>query len=154
MYASNEPLYTNNKYGNINFKYKKERIYKYKKEFIYIYQTNSQYIDRTFEEIQDSYGLKWCRIYYGSDGHTDVCSLSVCENTDKGTNVRDSYSCNTIKIHKTPNNYAPEISNINECYNLIYEPDFFMNIKKYIGIHTKWRHIHNVMPYLLEYVNN
>jgi hypothetical protein len=154
MYISEEPQYTNNKHENVKLKYKKERGYDYSQEIIYIYQTNSQYHDKSFQEIKDSYGLKWGQVQYYHSGHQMECFHSVCENVDKGTNVRNSYSCKSLRIYKTLDNNAPEISNLDECFDLMYEPDFFMNVTKYTGWAHKWHEANDVLSYLSEYINN
>lgn len=153
MYISEEPQYTNNKHENVKLKYKKEKL---GKETIVIYQTNSQYQDKSFKEIKDSYGLKWAQIgYYQTKQYGHRCVFGVCEHVDKSTNIRSSYSCKSLLIYKTLNNNAPEISNLDECFDLMYESDFFMNVKKYTGgTHTKWRDVSYVLTYLSEYINN
>ena len=154
MYISEEP-HLNDIHENVKLKYKKERGYDYSQETIYIYQTNSQYNDKSFQEIKDSYGLKWAQVQHYHSGHQMECFHNVCENVDKGTNVRDSYSCKSLRIYKTLVNNAPEISNVDECFDLMYESDFFMNVKKYTeGTYTKWHDVSYVLPYLLEYMNN
>jgi hypothetical protein len=159
MYISEEPQYTNNKHENVILKYKKEKLDLFNNggEIIVIYQTNRQYRDRSFKEIKDSYGLKWAQVGYGHTkqyGHW--CSFSVCKNVNKNTNVRNSYSCKGLQTYKTLDldNNAPEISNLDECFDLMYEPDFFMNVTKYTGGAHKWHEANDVLSYLSEYINN
>jgi hypothetical protein len=161
MYISEDPQYTNNKHENVKLKYKKEKLdlFNNGRETIVIYQTNSQYRDKSFQEIKDSYGLKWAQVGYDHTkqyGHR--CGFGVLFNSGyECGNGRCSnrVTYNSIQIYKTLDNNAPEISNLDECFDLMYESDFFMNVKKYTeGTHTKWRDVSYVLTYLSEYVNN
>ena len=113
--------------------YKMEKVNKYEKgnqtyEGIYIYQT-SRVNPKSFKE-QQQIGLRLPHFQIKFDPKLGHCNHIIHHGNG---------AYNRIFIMKTPHNNV-KLNSVEECFNIIYDPDYYLNIHKYIaGVRTARR---------------
>ena len=124
---------------NRHFVYNIEKDIEYNNDLektIYIYQLPINTKIDSFEEIRNTYSSKWMEIkYYKTHGRM-VCNHKVIRH---GGAKEDSIML-----------YNENINSINDCYEFIYDPEYYYNITKYIidMNRHKWHYIERVISYV------
>jgi hypothetical protein len=105
-------------------------------ELMYIYKLPQGANIKSFKEIKGTYGLDWMEISYS---YCDLHKQMKCTHLVKYRGVTNGPI------------WANDIKNIDDCYNLIYNPEYYSNTTKYIKLNTLHNNLHNihlVMSYL------
>ena len=113
-------------------------------ELIYIYKLPQGANIKSFKEIKDTYGLDWMEISYSS--REGRCTHRVNDNGSE--------------FNGHVNIFNSDIKNIDDCYNLIYNPEYYYNITKYIRYDSPkndgnhFRNIRNKRHNVISYLTN